>query len=124
MKKYILLGVFSLCMLVAGCSEKKPLLSEEKSEVQETETTPYPTMAPDWSNWADGSISTPFGAAVNLYDKNDAIFGMGTVMTGDTVEAKLGYRLDLDEYREYGEAQTVFIVTVNDAVCEFQLDGK
>lgn len=124
MKKYILLGILSLSVLFAGCSEKKALLSEEKNEGQKTETTPYPTLAPDWSNWADGSISTPFGAAVNLYDKNDAIFGMGTVMNGDTVEAKLGYRLDLDEYREYGEAQTVFIVTVNDAVCEFQLDGK
>lgn len=124
MKKLILLGILSLSVLFAGCSEKKPLLSEKNNGVQEMEATPYPTLAPDWSNWTDSSVSSPFGAAVNLYDKNDAIFGMGTVMTGDTVEAKLGYRLDLDEYREYGEAQTVFIVTVNDAVCEFQLDGK
>lgn len=124
MKKYILLGVLSLSVLFAGCSEKKPLLSEEKNEVQETETTPFPTMAPDWSNWTDSSISSPFGAALNLYDKEDAVFGMGTVMTGDTVEAKLGYCLAIDDYKEYGEAQTVVIVTVNDMVCEFQLDGK
>lgn len=124
MKKYILLGVLSLCMLVAGCSEKKPLLSEEKSEEQETETTPFPTLAPDWSNWTDDSVSSPFGAAFNLYDKENVVFGMGTVMTGDTVEAKLGYCLAIDDYKEYGEAQTVVIVTVNDVVCEFQLDGK
>lgn len=124
MKKYILLGVFSLSVLFAGCSEKKTLLLDEGNEQQLSETTPYPTLAPDWSNWAAGSVSSPFGAAVNLYDKNEAIFGIGTVITGDTIEAKLGYRLDLDEYKEYGEAQTVVIVTMNDMVCEFQLDGK
>ncbi len=124
MKKFILLGVLSLGVLFAGCSEKKTLLLEENNGVQETETTPYPTLAPDWSNWADSSVSSPFGAAFNLYDKEDAIFGMETVMAGDMVEAKLVYRLDIDEYKEYGEAQTVVIVTVNDMICEFQLGEK
>lgn len=124
MKRIYVLGILILGILFAGCSEKKPLLSEEERVQQSSETTPYPTLAPDWSNWTDSAVSSSYGSAVNLWDKEDAVFGEWTVITGDTVEAKLVYRWDLDKYKEYGEAKTVTIVTVNDNVCEFELSGQ
>ena len=124
MKKGCVLGVLILGLIFAGCSEKKPLLSEEGNVQQSSETTPYPTLAPDWSNWTDSDVSSSYGGAVNLWDKEDTVFGEWTVITGDTVEAKFVYRWDLDQYKEYGEAKTVTIVTVNDNVCEFELNGQ
>lgn len=124
MKKGYVLGILILGLLFAGCSEKKPLLPEEGKAQPSSETTPYPTLAPDWSNWTDRAVSSSYGGAVNLWEKEDTVFGEWTVITGDTVEAKLVYRWDLDKYKEYGEAKTVTIVTVNDNVCEFELNGQ
>lgn len=124
MKKYILLWAFTFGVLFAGCSEKKPLVSEEKNEVQETETTPFPTLAPDWSNWFGHPGASSFGMSVNLFDKEDRVFGEWTVISGDAIEAKLVYQLALDELKKYGEAETSVIVTVNDVVCDFELSGQ
>ena len=124
MKKVYVVGVFILMLLFSGCSEKKPLSLEGENELKASETTPFPTLAPDWSNWTDSDVSSSYGGAVNLWDKEDTVFGKWTVITGDTVEAKLVYRWDLDKYKEYGEAKTVTVVTVNDSVCEFELNGQ
>lgn len=95
MKKVYVVGVFILMLLFFGCSEKKPLSLEGENELKASETTPFPTLAPDWSNWTDSDVSSSYGGAVNLWDKEDTVFGKWTVITGDTVEAKLVYRWEL-----------------------------
>ncbi len=98
---------------------------------------PYPTLAPDWSNWADGSMPGAYGGGINLWksvggDEKNSVDAVGkNVMLDGEVTANNG-RLDVfltysfteGEYDGEKPMNTVVLVTVNDELCDFVLDGK
>ncbi|MBP3618692.1 MAG: hypothetical protein J6J38_11700 [Lachnospiraceae bacterium] len=129
MKKRILGVVMLLSMLLmcgAGACGKKG-----------GDDYPFPTLAPDWSNWADGSMPGGYGGGIELWksfggdEKNSAdtvaknIMSDWEVISKDgTLDVFLNYSFTAGEYKGKKTMNTVVLVTVNDEVCDFTLDGK
>ncbi len=98
---------------------------------------PYPTLAPDWSNWADGSMPGSYGGGINLWKSNDSDESDRTeaviknvmldreVTTKDgSLEVFLDYSFTVGEYKGDETMNAVIIVTVNDEICDFTLNGQ
>lgn len=98
---------------------------------------PFPTLAPDWSNWADGSMPGAYGGGINLWksvggDENNSVDAVvKNVMLDGEVTANNGildvfltYSFTEGEYDGEKTMNTVVLVTVNDELCDFVLDGK
>ena len=101
------------------------------------EDYPYPTLAPDWSNWADGSMPGSYGGGINLWKSNDSDESDRTeaviknvmldreVTTKDgSLEVFLDYSFTVEEYKGDETMNAVIIVTVNDEICDFTLNGQ
>lgn len=101
------------------------------------EKNAFPTLAPDWSNWADGSMPGSFGGGINLWksaggDSTNSVEEIGKnvmldgeVVTKDgTLEVYLNYFFDIEKPQRKAMMNTVVLVTVNDEVCDFTLDGQ
>lgn len=98
---------------------------------------PYPTLAPDWSNRTGGEMPGAYGGWLNLWKSKG---GVGTdwekkvlgnvmldreVITEDgTLEVFLNYSFTEGEYVGEKTMKTVILVTVNDEICDFTLDGQ
>ena len=98
---------------------------------------PFPTLAPDWSNWADGSMPGGYGGGIELWkssggdEKNPMdtvaknIMSDREVISKDgTLDVFLNYSFTAGEYKGKETMNTVVLVTVNDEVCDFTLDGQ
>lgn len=98
---------------------------------------PYPTLAPDWSNWADGSMPGGYGGGINLWKSSGEdcagsaeevgkyIMLDGEVLADDGVlDVFLKYSFTEGEYDGEKTMNTVVLVTVNDEICDFVLGGK
>lgn len=97
---------------------------------------PFPTLAPDWSNWADGSMPGGYGGGMNLWKSNDRdsnrteeivknVMSDREVTTKDgTLDVFLNYSFTEGEYQGKETMKTVMLVTVNDEICDFTLDGQ
>lgn len=98
---------------------------------------PYPTLAPDWSNWADGSMPGGYGGGINLWKSSGEdsdgsaeavgkhIMLDGEVLVNDGVlDVFLKYSFTEGEYDGEKTMNTVVLVTVNDEICDFVLGGK
>lgn len=98
---------------------------------------PYPTLASDWSNWADGSMPGSYGGGINLWKRNDSDESDRTeaviknvmldreVTTKDgSLEVFLDYSFTVGEYKGDETMNAVIIVTVNDEICDFTLNGQ
>lgn len=135
-----------LCLIMSttlfGCASSEPLISGSKAETQsKTEismesnsedsyinesTSSDKVVSSDWSNWADGSLSYPYGSTLNLLaDTNGTLMFDGTTKALDgTLSIYTAYALQLDNYPYEGEADMVMLVAVNDVLCEFNLNGE
>ena len=98
---------------------------------------PYPTLAPDWSNWADGSMPGGYGGGINLWKSSGEDFAGseeevgkhimldGEVLADDGVlDVFLKYSFTEGEYDGEETMNTVVLVTVNDEICDFVLGDK
>lgn len=98
---------------------------------------PFPTLAPDWSNWTDGSMPGAYGGGINLWKSADGdetnpvdavgknIMLDGEVMANDGIlDVFLRYSLTEGEYDGEKTMNTVVLVTVNDELCDFVLGGR
>ena len=98
---------------------------------------PFPTLAPDWSNWADGSMPGGYGGGINLWKSSGEdcagsaeevgkhIMLDGEVLADDGVlDVFLKYSFTEGEYDGEKTMNTVVLVTVNDEICDFVLGGK
>ncbi len=98
---------------------------------------PFPTLAPDWSNWADGSMPGGYGGGINLWKSKEEdsknrteevvknIMNDREVTTEDgTLDVFLNYSFTEGEYKGKKTMKTVILVTVNDEICDFTLDGQ
>lgn len=142
MKLKRILLCFMMSTALFGCASSEPLISESKAETQsKTEssmesnsedaninesTISDKTVLSDWSNWADGSLSYPYGSALNLFaDTNGTLMFDGTTKALDgTLSIYTAYALQLENYPYEGEADMVMLVAVNDVLCEFNLNGE
>lgn len=101
------------------------------------EDYPYPTLAPDWSNWADGSMPGAYGGWLNLWKSNDRneknftdivaknVMLDGKVITKDgALDVFLNYSFTVGEYKGEETMNAVIVVTVNDEICDFTLNGQ
>lgn len=98
---------------------------------------PFPTLAPDWSNRTSEEMPGAYGGWFNLWKSRG---GVGTdwekkvlsnamldreVTTEDgTINVFLNYSFTEDEYKGEKTMKTVILVTVNDEICDFTLDGQ
>jgi len=98
---------------------------------------PFPTLAPDWSNWADGSMPGGYGGGINLWKSSGEDFAGseeevgkhimldGEVLADDGVlDVFLKYSFTEGEYDGEETMNTVVLVTINDEICDFVLGGK
>lgn len=101
------------------------------------EDYPFPTLAPDWSNRASEEMPGAYGGWLNLWKSRG---GVGTdwnkkvlsnamldrsVTTKDgTINVFLNYSFTENEYKGEKTMKTVMLVTVNDEICDFTLDGQ
>ncbi|MBE5931483.1 MAG: hypothetical protein E7268_10595 [Lachnospiraceae bacterium] len=98
---------------------------------------PFPTLAPDWSNWADGSMPGGYGGGIELWkssggdEKNPVdtvaknIMSDREVISEDgTLDVFVNYSFTTGEYKGKETMNTVVLVTVNDEICDFTLDGQ
>ncbi len=98
---------------------------------------PFLTLAPDWSNWADGSMPGAYGGGINLWkraggDEANSVGAVcenvmldGEVTTSDGIlDVFLTYSFTEGEYDGEKTMNTVVLVTVNDEICDFVLGGK
>lgn len=135
-----------LCLVMSatlfGCASSEPLISESQAQTQsktessvesnsedsyiDKSTESDKALLSDWSNWADGSLSYPYGSALNLFaDTNGTLMFDGTTQASDgTLSIYTFYALQLDDYPHEGEADMVMLVAVNDVLCEFDLNGE
>ena len=97
----------------------------------------FPTLAPDWSNWADGSMPGGYGGGINLWksasgeetnsvdDVGRNVMLDGEVMANDGIlDVFLKYSFTEEEYDGEKTMNTVVLVTVNDELCDFILGGS
>lgn len=98
---------------------------------------PYPTLAPDWSNWTSEEMPGGYGGGINLWKsaggdetnsmdavgKNVMLDGEVTVNDG-ILDVFLRYCFTEGEYSGEETMNTVVLVTVNDEICDFVLGGK
>ncbi|MBR2409455.1 MAG: hypothetical protein IKB07_10950 [Lachnospiraceae bacterium] len=98
---------------------------------------PFPTLAPDWSNRTSEEMPGAYGGWFNLWKSRG---GVGTdwekkvlrnamldreVTTKDgTINVFLNYSFTEGEYKGEKTMKTVILVTVNDEICDFTLDGQ
>ena len=98
---------------------------------------PYPTLAPDWSNWAEGSMPGAYGGGINLWKSvgGDEMNSVDTVCENVMLDGEvtandgildvfLSYSLTEGEYDGEETMNTVVLVTVNDEICDFVLGDK
>ncbi len=98
---------------------------------------PYPTLAPDWSNWADGSMPGGYGGGINLWKSNvkgnmnrteevvkNVMLDRAVTTKDGTLDVFLNYSFTEGEYEGEKTMNAVVLVTVNDELCDFTLGGQ
>ena len=98
---------------------------------------PYPTLAPDWSNWADGSMPGGYGGGINLWKSNvkgnmnrteevvkNVMLDRAVTTKDGTLDVFLNYSFTEGEYEGGKTMNAVVLVTVNDELCDFTLGGQ
>ncbi len=98
---------------------------------------PYPTLASDWSNWADGSMPGAYGGGINLWKSagedssnsteaaiKNVIMDREVITKDGTLEVFLKYSLTEGAYDGEKTMKAVVLVTVNDKICDFSLGGQ
>ena len=98
---------------------------------------PFPTLAPDWSNWADGSMPGGYGGGIELWkssgrdEKNpvdtvakNSMSDREVISEDGTLDVFVNYSFTVGEYKGKETMNTVVLVTVNDEVCDFTLGGQ
>lgn len=114
-----------ILLLLCGCGKHEPLLPENSSpSLSPTGQAKKGSLLPDYSNWGDGSLSSPRGVSINLFYDTDSgrkIFALTPPTVTDSVNAILHYRIDLDAFSEPEAAEVTFFVAVNGTLCDFFL---
>ncbi len=101
------------------------------------EQYPFPTLAPDWSNWADGSMPGGYGGGINLWKSNvkgnmnrteevvkNVMLDRAVTTKDGTLNVFLNYSFTEGEYEGEKTMNTVVLVTINDEICDFTLGGQ
>lgn len=98
---------------------------------------PFPTLAPDWSNRGNEEMPRAYGGWLNLWKSRDevgrdwdkkvrsnAMLDRSVTTKDGTINVFLNYSFTEDEYQGEKTMKTVILVTVNDEICDFTLDGQ
>ncbi len=98
---------------------------------------PYPTLAPDWSNRGNEEMPGAYGGWLNLWKSkgedgmewnqkvlSNAMLDRSVTTKDGTINVFLNYSFTEDEYQGEKTMKTVLLVTVNDEICDFTLDGE
>lgn len=143
----VVMVMAAFCLLATSCSQKSNIVDVDdpsstvdvSSEMPETSSGSIDNssdivaepqgndntrrLKSDWSNWADGTLSSAYGMQLNLMKgANDgSILTDDTVFDEDGISLHLIYSLDLDEFKTPDDAVLTVLVFVNDKVCDFSL---
>ncbi len=98
---------------------------------------PYPTLAPDWSNRGSEGMPGAYGGWLNLWKSKgedgmewnqkvlrNVMLDREVTTTDGIINVYLDYSFTEGEYAGEKTMKTVILVTVNDEICDFSLDGQ
>jgi hypothetical protein len=117
-----------ILLLLCGCGKHEPLLPENSSpSISPTGQAKKGSLLPDYSNWGDGSLSSPRGVSINLFYDTDSgrkVFAVEPPVIDESIDAILRYQIDLDAFAAPEDAEVTFFVAVNGSLCNFSLGGE